>query len=141
MASLATTATQTENDESQIRNIISEMANMNGSQNPGRQHMSDSCLFIRPSGNPLTMEAYDEMMKMMMNSKLESSLVSINKIEVDGNMAYACYTTHSKFIYEETENDDVAVFTGVFHKKNGRWQLVHGQRSTGRTPDQELPQF
>ena len=141
MASLATTATQTENDETQIRNIISEMANMNGSQNPGRQHMADSCLFIRPSGNPLTMEAWDQMMNSEDVTMTGSSLVSVNKLEVDGNMAYACYTTHSKFNYKGNENDDIAVFTGVFQKRNGKWQLVHGQRSTGRTPDQDLPRF
>ena len=134
-------AQQTESNEDQLRNIISDMANMNGQKNPGREHMDQSCLFIRPSGNPLTMEGWDKMMNSDDVFMTDSSLVSVNKLEVDSNMAYACYTIHSKFNYKGTENDDIAVFTGVFQKKNDKWKLVHGQRSTGRPPDQDIPHF
>ena len=39
-------------------------------------------------------------------------------------MAYACYTTHSKFNYKGTDNNDVAVFTGIFVKRDGMWKMV-----------------
>ncbi len=46
-----------------------------------------------------------------------------------------------KFTYKGTENDDVAVFTSVLQKVNGKWVVVHGQRSSGRTPSEPAPQF
>ena len=70
-----------------------------------------------------------------------SELMSINKLHVVGDMAHVCYTSHGKFTYKGTENDDVAVFTSVLQKVNGRWMVVHGQRSSGRTPGEPAPQF
>lgn len=70
-----------------------------------------------------------------------SYLVSIHKLRVNGNMAYACYTTHSRFSYKGTANDDIAVFTGVFEKPDNTWKLIHAHRLTGRGPSDELPNF
>ena len=70
-----------------------------------------------------------------------SRLVSINKLQIEGNMAYVCYTSHGRFTYKGTPNDDVAVFTNVLQKVNGRWMVVMGQRSTGRKPEDSLPKF
>ena len=42
--------------------------------------------------------------------------------------AYVCYSSHAKFTYKGTENDDVAVFSSIMKKKNGVWKVVHGQR-------------
>ena len=53
----------------------------------------------------------------------------------------ACYTSHAKFNYKGNENDDIAVFTGVFKKSDGVWKLTFGQRSSGRKPEDELPSF
>ena len=74
--------------------------------------------------------------------KVESSkLLSINKLTVNGDNAVVCYTQHGKFTYKGTENDDIAVFTSVLRKVEGEWKVVHGQRSTGRKPDEPLPSF
>ena len=48
---------------------------------------------------------------------------------------------HVKFTYKGVENDDVAVFTSVLEKSDGKWSVIHGQRSTGRKPDEEPPKF
>jgi len=56
-------------------------------------------------------------------------------------MAHVCYTSYGKFTYKGTENDDVAVFTSVLQKVNGKWVVVHGQRSTGRGLNEEAPKF
>lgn len=122
------------NDEESIRKVIKEVSNSVGNERTGRNHMRDDCVFIRPSGNPLNLQQWDKMMESPdVNSKF-SKLLSVDKVVVDGNMAYAVYTTHSQFNYKGIENDDVAVFTGVFQKENEQWKLVHGQRSTGRPP-------
>ena len=38
-------------------------------------------------------------------------------------------------------NDDVAVLTSILEKSEGKWQVVFGQRSTGRSPTEEAPVF
>ena len=56
-------------------------------------------------------------------------------------MAYVCYTSHGKFTYRGTPNDDVAVLSSVLEKTDGRWQVVFGQRSTGRKPTDDPVTF
>ena len=53
------------------------------------------------------------------------------------------YVTHlmEDLLIKGTPNDDVAVFTNVLQKVNGKWMVVMGQRSTGRKPEESLPQF
>ena len=71
----------------------------------------------------------------------KNDLISINKLYINGNMAFVCYTTHGKFNYKGTENDDIAVLTSILEKKNKTWKILLSQRSTGRTPNDELPKF
>ena len=130
---------ENKNDEELITQIVRDMCNKD--YKVGKKHMSNDCLFIRPSGNPLDMDGWDSMMENP-NVKVESNdLLSINRLHVNGNMAYVCYTTHGKFNYLGTENDDVAVLTSILEKKDGQWSVVFGQRSTGRKPDDPLPKF
>ena len=128
---------QKADDETSLRKIIEEITSLDG----GRQHMHENCIFVRPTGNPLNMEQWDQMMNSDDVKMTHSNLVSINKLEIVDNMAYSCYTSHTKFNYKGTENDDVAVFTGVFKKIDNVWKLTFGQRSTGRKPEDEMPQF
>ena len=128
-------------DQEAITNIINDMATLENGKLQGGTHMTDSCIFIRPTGNPLTKQAWQAMMDSPDVSITHSSLVGINKLEIEGNMAFACYTTHGKFSYKGTINDDIAVLTGVFRKIDGIWKLIHGQRSSGRKPSDPLPKF
>ena len=124
-------------DREQVEDVVKDMCNKD--HNVGKKHMTEDCVFIRPTGNPLNMKGWDE----MMNNKdvvVESNeLVKVNKLHVSGNMAYVCYTTHGKFSYKGTENDDVAVLSSVLEKRDGRWRVVHGQRSSGRKPTDSPP--
>ena len=63
------------------------------------------------------------------------------KLELCGDTAYVCYTSHGCFSYKGTKNDDVAVLTCVMRRVNGRWMVMMGQRSTGRLPSEQAPQF
>ena len=128
-------------DKEQIRNIVTDMATLKDGKMQGYNYMTDGCVFIRQSGNPLSKTAWKAMMDSPDVSVTHSSLVAINKVEVVGEMAYACYTTHGKFNYKGTENDDIAVLTAVFRKIDGEWKVIHGQRSTGRKPEDPVPQF
>lgn len=126
-------------DTEQIEQIVNDMCNVD--YKLGMQHMSDNCVFVRPSGNPLDKNGWESMMTNDDVNVESSKLVSINKLQIDGNMAFVCYTSHGKFTYKGTPNDDIAVFTSVLQKVNGRWLLVMGQRSSGRKPEESLPKF
>ena len=126
-------------DKEQIEDVVKAMCNKD--HRVGMAHTHDDCLFIRPTGNPLNMEGWE---KMMTNDDVSvecNDLVSINKMEVCGDMAYVCYTNHGRFNYKGTPNDDIAVLTSVLKKVDGRWLVVHGQRSTGRSPTDAPPVF
>ena len=126
-------------DEQQVEDVIRAMCNTD--HRVGMQHTHDECLFIRPTGNPLNLEGWNAMMTDE-NVKVDSNdLISINKLKVVGDMAYVCYTTHGKFNYKGTENDDIAVLTSVLQRVNGKWVVVHGQRSSGKKPNEGLPSF
>lgn len=126
-------------DEDQIKSIVNDMCHKD--HTVGNRHMHALCVFIRPTGNPLNVQGWNDMMEND-DVKVESSqLLKINKIRISENMAYVCYTSHGKFTYKGVENDDVAVFTSVLEKSDGRWQVVFGQRSTGRKPDDKPPNF
>ena len=126
-------------DEQQVEDVIRDMCNKD--HTVGMKHMSDDCVFVRPSGNPLDKAGWDAMMNNADVSVTSNELVGINKLKIVGDVAYVCYTTHGVFNYKGTENDDVAVLTSVLQKVDGSWKVVHGQRSTGRSPSEEAPKF
>jgi len=95
-------------DEEQVKEVIRDMCNKD--HKIGMNHMSKECLFIRPTGNPLSMDQWNSMMNNPDVNVESNDLVSINKMEIYGNMAYVVYTTHGKFNYKGTKNDDIAVF-------------------------------
>ena len=126
-------------DSEQITQVILDMCDKD--HTVGNKHMHEKCVFIRPTGNPLDLDGWNKMMTNDDVNVESSRLVQINRLRISENMAYVCYTTHGKFTYKGTENDDVAVFTSVLEKLDGRWQVVFGQRSTGRKPSDTPPKF
>jgi ketosteroid isomerase-like protein len=126
-------------DEQQIEEVVRDMCHKDFSV--GMKHTSDECVFIRPTGNPLNMEGWRRMMTADDVCVEANDLISINKLKVCGNMAYVSYITHGKFNYKGTKNDDIAVLTSVLERVNGKWMVIHGQRSTGRSPSEPLPNF
>ena len=106
----------------------------------GMKHMSDDCVFIRPTGNPLDKVQWKEMMTNDDVSVESGKLVSINKLHVCGNMAFVCYTNHGRFIYKGIDNDDVAVITSY---SSSQWTMVGCSWSEihRRSPSEELPKF
>ena len=126
-------------DEEKVREVVKDMCNVD--YKVGMKHMHDDCVFIRPSGNPLNKAEWEEMMTNDDVVVESNNLVSVNKLQIEGEMAYVCYTSHGKFSYKGTANDDIAVFTSVLKKGEDGWKIVMGQRSTGRGPEESAPQF
>mgnify|MGYP001328062133 CR=1 FL=1 len=94
-------------DHQQIEEIIQDMCNKD--HNVGMKHMTDECLFIRPTGNPLNKEQWNSMMNNDDVTVESNKLISINKMDIANDMAYVIYTNHGKFNYKGTDNDDIAV--------------------------------
>jgi hypothetical protein len=130
---------QLNNNKNQIKQIVKDMCNVD--YLVGKKHMHDSSVFVRPSGNPLDLNGWDKMMNNEDVSVESNDLLSINKLHVNGNMGYVCFTSHGKFRYKGTYNDDVAVLTYILEKIDDKWKIVWGQRSTGRKPDEDPPNF
>ncbi len=126
-------------DEEKIKDIVADMCHKDHTL--GMKHMGDECVFIRPTGNPLNKQQWNEMMNNPNVSVEDSKLVSVNKLHIFGDMAFVCYTAHNKFNYMGKSNDDIAVFTSVLQRIGGEWTVVHGQRSSGRSPTDEAPKF
>ena len=130
-------------DEEKLRTIITEISSINNGVSEGRNHMSNDCVVIRPSGNPLSMDGWDAMFQrddVIIDSE---RLIEIKDIKIASDMAYAWYVTQSQFTYKGVTNNDVSVFTAIFKKEenDGDWKMIHGQRSTGRKPDERPPYF
>jgi ketosteroid isomerase-like protein len=100
-------------------------------------------IVIRPTGNPMGQNTWKSMMSGEDVKATFNNLLSFEKLDIsdDCTMAWAIYTNHAQFVYKGTENDDVAVFTSICKKIDGTWKIVCSQRSTGRKPDEERPNF
>ena len=128
-----------EDDKNIIKSIIQDLCQTE--TDIPKKHMDESFIFIRPSGNPLNLKTWDDMMNASDVIVKSNNLVSIERLQVVNNMAYVCYVSHGIFSYKGVENDDIAVLVSILEKKNGTWKVVYGQRSTGRKPSETLPQF
>merc|ERR1711935_510594 len=95
------------------------------------------CLFIRPSGNPITLQGLVDMMTTNGDiTGIDGKLVEINKLDIVGDMAYAAVTQTAQFKYQGNPNDDLYVNSYVFKKTDGKWGMVYGHRSSGRKPSE-----
>lgn len=107
-------------DQTVIRNMIfanNEGINQAGFSKDGRlfdenwnKHWTPDAIIIRPSGNPMDREVYKNIVINASVSKLHlSKVLSVDSIRfiADGKAAVATITTHEKFNYMGTENDDI----------------------------------
>lgn len=95
-------------------------------------------VLIRPSGNPMGKEIWGQMLASDAVNYISGELLEVNSVNVfaGGAAAVATYTTHDKFTYMGTPNDDIAKFTVVLEKQeDGTWIIVHGHRGTGQKPE------
>ena len=128
--------------EDQVKNFLKEFVESMTSKN-SKLYLDENVTFVRPSGNPMNINEWEEMFNSKDIESIFSKLLVINKLKFYsyGRIAVSVITIHSKFKYKGKENNDVAVCTLVLENKADRWKVINMQRSTGRAPDQELPKF
>lgn len=95
--------------------------------------------FIRPTGNPLSMAGFQDMMKSDLVTRSTNEVLSFEKIHVGTDSAMCCIVHRDIFDYDGHENDDVAVTTYYLTKVEGEWKIFWGQRSKGRPPADPKP--
>ena len=99
-------------------------------------YFADTCSIIRPSGNPLDLSAFKGMLGSPDIIVEEDAVISVDDVKeiAGGNAAVVVYTTHSKFSYKGTPNDDIAKFSATLEKTGDKWKVAHLHRGTGQPP-------
>ena len=90
-------------------------------------------LFIRPSGNPINAEGFENMISGdVVQEKAE--ITKIHRLEfLSENIVMCIFTLSSKFTYKGTPNDDLPTVTSIFKKEDNIWKVHWMQRSTGNS--------
>ena len=144
MASLSVSSEELVED--QVKGVVTGMVTaMNvGNWEKAAEWVAEDAVFVRPTGNPLSKAQWVEMLnspdvKVVSNEVLEFYRVDVHPAR---DWAWLSYSTHAKFNYKGTDNDDVSVFS-VLVKRNstGAWRLSWLQRSTGLSPTDDMPNF
>ena len=98
--------------------------------------IDDETVWIRPSGNP----AGTAIMKAMLMSEdivtSKRKIVEFSSVRflAGGIVAVVTFLEESAFVYKGTPNEDLAKWTAVLEKVDGKWKYVHGHRGTGQPP-------
>ena len=93
-------------------------------------------VFIRPSGNPMDIRLAKGMW-LGDDVKTEAqTLKSVDTVKVlgCGMAAVATYTSHEKFSYKGSPNDDIAKYSVTFEKMSDKWVVVQAHRASGQPP-------
>ena len=94
----------------------------------------EDCLFIRPSGNPATMDTFKAMVADgdILVKKQEIVEFTSFRLIADGKVAIVTYWEESEFSYKGIENNDRAKLTAVLEKtEEGKWKPIHWHRGSG----------
>merc|ERR1711907_66952 len=98
-------------DEKSIREMLKEYSKGFPKADNWTKFMTKDCLYIRPSGNPMSIKMIQEMDKNEDLNFIPSELKDIPLLHISGGMAYVTYINHEKFTYKGKLNDDVCVYT------------------------------
>ena len=89
-------------------------------------------LFIRPSGNPIDAEGFEQMITSGDVVQEKAEITKIHRFEfLSENIVMCIFTLGSKFSYKGMPNDDLPTVTSIFKKVNGIWKIHWMQRSSG----------
>jgi hypothetical protein len=116
-------AAMTSKDETQVDNFFDKF-------------YATDMVFIRPSGNPMDIRSAKGMW-LGDDVKTEAqALKSIDTVKIlsCGMAAVATYTSHEKFTYKGSPNDDIAKYSMTFEKVGDKWTIVQGHRASGQPP-------
>lgn len=144
MASLSASSEEVIAD--QVQAVITNMVTAMNSDNVEKaaEWVAEDAVFVRPTGNPLTKQQWVGMLNSPDVKIVSNEVKAFHRVDVHPakDWALLCYTTHAKFNYKGTDNDDVSVFSVIVKRGNDNtWKLSWLQRSTGRSPTDEMPKF
>ena len=120
-------------DKEIILSMLNEFANPEKMASFFINNATSNFLFIRPSGNPINAEGFEQ----MISSDIVQEKAEITKIRrfefLSDDVAMCIFTLGSKFTFKGTSNDDLPTVTSIFKKVNNIWKIHWMQRSTGNS--------
>ena len=120
-------------DKGIILSLLNEFANKEKMASFFVENATSDFLFIRPSGNPLDAEGFQQIISGdVVQEKAE--IAKIHRFEnLSENIIMCIFTLRSKFTYKGTPNDDLPTVTSIFKKVDNVWKIHWMQRSTGNS--------
>ena len=120
-------------DKEKILSLLYEFANPEKMASFFVNNATSDFLFIRPSGNPIDAEGFEQMISDdVVQEKAE--ITKIHRLEfLSENIVMCIFTLGSKFTYKGTLNDDLPTVTSIFKKLDNEWKVCWMQRSTGNS--------
>lgn len=97
----------------------------------------EDAMFIRPSGNPLSLKELGNMFASGKITGFSTEIVSVDSVKAlaGGSVAVVTCTNRQKFCFGDVPNDDLAKYSYVLSKNSdGGWRISHGHRATGQKP-------
>ena len=121
------------NDKETIISLLNEFANPKKMASFFVDNATPDFLFIRPSGNPIDAEGFEQMISGdVVQEKAE--ITKIHRFEfLIENIVICIFTLDSKFTYKGIPNDDLPKITSIFEKVDNVWKTFWMQRSTGNS--------
>ncbi len=119
-------------DKEQITSLLHELASPQKMGSFFVKNATRDFLFIRPSGNPISAEGFQEMMNSGDVVQETAEITKIHRFEfLSTDVAMCVFTLGSKFTYKGTPNNDLPTVTSIFKKIGDNWKIHWIQRSTG----------
>ena len=120
-------------DKEKILSLLNDFANPKKMASFFVNNATSDFLFIRPSGNPINAEGFEQMISDdVVQEKAE--ITKIHRFEfLNENIVMCIFTLGSKFTYKGMPNDDLPTVTSIFKKVDNVWKIYWMQRSTGNS--------
>ena len=119
-------------DKEKIISLLDDLATPEKMGSFFVKNATSDFLFIRPSGNPLDAEGFEQMITSGDVVQEKAEITKIHRFEfLSENIVMCIFTLGSKFSYKGIPNDDLPTVTSIFKKVNGIWKIHWMQRSTG----------
>ena len=119
-------------DKEQIISLLYELATPKKMGTFFINNATPEFLFIRPSGNPINAEGFEEMMNPGEVIQEKAEITKIHRFEfLNIDVAMCVFTLGAKFTYKGTFNDDLPTVTSIFKKIENKWKIHWLQRSSG----------
>ena len=119
-------------DQETIKSMLDELASPQKMASFFVDNASPDFLLIRPSGNPISANGFQDMMISGDVVHEKSEITKIHRLEFLSNDVVMCvFTLGAKFSYKGTPNDDLPTVTSIFKRIDGIWRIHWMQRSSG----------